>query len=120
MTDQPQGGMTIGDETEYLTSHGFEIVTDQSELQGGDVVLQDCGTSGPPNYQWHTFILVSYDSETTNCEKYDCGHFTPEGQDRLFSEQPFSCLLADYGAQRRFVCGYHLKEKNEQNEGAEE
>ena len=113
MTDQPAKGMNVGCEAAYLTTHGFEIVTDQSQLSAGDVVMQDNGVSGGPNWKWHTFILVSYDPETTMCEKYDCGHFTPEGKDRISSEQPFVCPLADYGSQRRFVCGFHLKQKPE-------
>ena len=100
MNDQPDKGMNVGKEPWYLTTHGFEIVTDQSQLQSGDIVLQDNGISGIPNWQWHTFVLVSYDPETTMCEKYDCGHFTPEGEDRISSEQPFTCPLADYGSQR--------------------
>jgi len=111
MTDQPAKGMNVGNEALYLTTHGFELVTDQSQLSPGDIVMQDNGVSGIPNWRWHTFVLVSYDPETTMCEKYDCGHFTPEGKDRISSEQPFVCPLADYGSQRRFVCGFHLKQK---------
>ena len=111
MTDQPEKGMNVGKEVAYLTTHGFELVTDQSQLKPGDIVMQDNGVSGIPNWRWHTFVLVSYDPETTMCEKYDCGHFTPEGKDRISSEQPFVCPLADYGIQRRFVCGFHLKQK---------
>lgn len=111
MTDQPDKGMNVGKEVWYLTTHGFEIVTDQSQLKSGDIVMQDNGISGIPNWKWHTFVLVSYDPETTICEKYDCGHFTPEGENRISSEQPFVCPLADYGSQRRFVCGFRLKQK---------
>ena len=114
MTDQTYKGMNIGVEAAYLTTHGFEIVTDQSQLRAGDIVMQDNGVSGRPNWKWHTFVLVSYDPETTMCEKYDTGHFTPDGKDRISSEQPFVCPLADYGIQRRFVCGFHLKEKPEE------
>lgn len=111
LTDQPQNGMNVGKEVQYLTTHGFELVTDQTKLVSGDIVMQDNGVSGIPNWRWHTFVLVSYDPETTMCEKYDCGHFTPEGADRISSEQPFYCPLADFGAERRFVCGFHLREK---------
>jgi hypothetical protein len=111
LTDQPDSGMNVGKEVQYLTTHGFELVTDQSKLVSGDIVMQDNGVSGIPNWRWHTFVLVSYDPETTMCEKYDCGHFTPEGEDRISSEQPFYCPLADFGTERRFVCGFHLREK---------
>ena len=111
LTDQPNKGMNVGNEAKYLTTHGFELVTKQSQLKSGDIVLQDNGVSGIPNWRWHTFVLVSYDPETTICEKYDCGHFTPDGKDRISSEQPFKCPLADYGCQRRFVCGFRLKQK---------
>ena len=119
MTDQPEGGITIGSEIEYLTSHGFELVTEQKDLQRGDIVIQDNGVGGIPNWKWHTFVLASYDKETTLCEKYDCGHFTPEGADRISSEQPFSCYLADYKEQRRFVCGFHLKSKYDEGQRVE-
>lgn len=113
MTDQPENGMNVGNEVAYLTTHGFALVMDQSQLKPGDIVMQDNGVGGIPNWRWHTFVLVSYDSETTMCEKYDCGHFTPEGKDRISSVQPFVCPLADYGIQRRFVCGFHLRQKPE-------
>ena len=119
MTDQPEGGMAIGSEIEFLTSHGFELVTEQKDLQRGDIVIQDNGVGGIPNWKWHTFVLVSYDKETTLCEKYDCGHFTPEGADRISSEQPFSCYLADYKEQRRFVCGFHLKSNYDEGQSDE-
>ena len=112
-TDQPQGGMQIvsGDltEEEYLTTHGFIKINDQSKLMRGDIVLQDDGKDGGPKYTWHTFVLVEYDPVTQMCSKYDCGHFTPEGIDRVSSEQPFTCPLADFGAQRRFVCAFRIR-----------
>jgi hypothetical protein len=115
-TDQPQGGMQIvsGDltEEEYLTTHGFIKINDQSKLMRGDIVLQDDGKDGGPKYTWHTFVLVEYDPVTQMCSKYDCGHFTPEGIDRVSSEQPFTCPLADFGAQRRFVCAFRIRSES--------
>ena len=112
-TDQPQGGMQIvsGDLTEeqYLVTHGFIKINDPSKLMRGDIVLQDDGTDGEPKYTWHTFVLVEYDPVTQICSKYDCGHFTPEGIDRVSSEQPFTCPLADFGDRRRFVCAFRIR-----------
>ena len=112
-TDQPQGGMQIISggmtEEEYLTTHGFIKINDQSKLRRGDIVLQDDGKGGDPKYTWHTFVLVDYDPVTQICSKYDCGHFTPEGIDRVSSEQPFTCPLADFGDQRRFVCAFRIR-----------
>ena len=112
-TDQPQGGMQIISggmtEEEYLTTHGFIKINDQSKLRRGDIVLQDDGKGGGPKYTWHTFVLVDYDPVTQMCSKYDCGHFTPEGIDRVSSEQPFTCPLADFGDQRRFVCAFRIR-----------
>jgi hypothetical protein len=48
MTDQPAKGMNVGNEALYLTTHGFELVTDQSQLSPGDIVMQDNGVSGIP------------------------------------------------------------------------
>ena len=96
-------------EEEYLTTHGFIKINDQSKLMRGDIVLQDDGKDGGPKYTWHTFVLVEYDPVTQMCSKYDCGHFTPEGIDRVSSEQPFTCPLADFGAQRRFVCAFRIR-----------
>ena len=112
-TDQMQGGMQIVSgnltEEEYLTTHGFIKINDQSKLMRGDIVLQDDGKDGGPRYTWHTFVLVDYDPATQMCSKYDCGHFTPEGIDRVSSEQPFTCPLADFGDQRRFVCAFRIR-----------
>ena len=112
-TDQPHGGMQIASggltEEQFLTTHGFIKINDQSRLMRGDIVLQDDGKDGVPAYTWHTFVLVDYDPETQMCSKYDCGHFTPEGQDRVSSEQPFTCPLADFGDQRRFVCAFRIR-----------
>ena len=123
-TDQPQGGMQIisGDLTEekYLTTHGFIKINDQSKLRRGDIVLQDDGKGGGPKYTWHTFVLVDYDPVTQICSKYDCGHFTPEGIDRVSSEQPFTCPLADFGDQRRFVCAFRIRTEAEPSVYGEE
>ena len=112
-TDQPHGGMQIASggltEEQFLTTHGFIKINDQYRLMRGDIVLQDDGKDGVPAYTWHTFVLVDYDPETQMCSKYDCGHFTPEGQDRVSSEQPFTCPLADFGDQRRFVCAFRIR-----------
>ena len=112
-TDQPQGGIQIISggltEEQYLTTHGFIKINDQSKLRRGDIVLQDDGKGGGPKYTWHTFVLVDYDPVTQMCSKYDCGHFTPEGIDRVSSEQPFTCPLADFGDQRRFVCAFRIR-----------
>ena len=108
LQDQPAGGFVITGEEAYLTSHGFTKVTDQSQLTRGDIVMQDSGHGGDVDWTWHTFVLLSYDPATTKCLKYDCGHFTPEGADRISSIQPFDTVLADYGNQRNFYCGFHL------------
>ena len=108
LQDQPAGGFVITGEEAYLTSHGFTKVTDQSQLTRGDIVMQDSGHGGDVDWTWHTFVLFTYDPATTKCLKYACGHFTPEGADRISSIQPFDTVLADYGTQRNFYCGFHL------------
>ncbi len=104
-TDQPAGGFVVEREEEYLTGWGFERIDDQSELRGGDIVIQ----SDESGRVIHSFVLVFYDPITTECIKYDCGHFTPEGADRISSEQPFYTVLADF-PERQFYCGFRIPE----------
>lgn len=126
ITDQPQGGVQVYmdgmDEEYWFTHHGFIKINDPSLLQRGDIVFQRLyDEAGNPTNDWHNFVLVAYDPETQMCEKYDCGHFTPEGNDRISSEQPFHVPLADFGDARRFVCGFRLRERPaEQTEQAEQ
>ena len=108
--DQKTGGMTVYEEEEYLTSHGFIRIDDQADLRRGDIVMQDNGQGGEVNWHWHTFVLVSYDPETTACQKYDCGHYTPEGEERIQCDQPFDTVLADFGDERNFYCGFRRVE----------
>ena len=107
LTDQPEGGFVVEQEEEYLTRHGFEKIERQEDLQGGDIVIQ-CNEAGE---LIHSFVLVFYDPVTTECIKYDCGHFTPEGEDRISSKQPFYTVLADF-PERKFYCGFRIKENN--------
>ena len=113
LTDQPEGGFVVEEEEQYLTRHGFRKIEKQEELEGGDIVIQ-CNEAGE---LIHSFVLVYYDPITTECIKYDCGHFTPEGADRISSEQPFYTVLADF-PERQFYCAFRIKEKTE-NEAAE-
>ena len=117
VTDQPQGGVQVYmkgmDEEYWFTRHGFIKINDTSLLQRGDIVFQQLYENGQPITIWHNFVLTAYDPATEMCEKYDCGHFTPEGLDRISQEQPFHVPLADYGDARRFVCGFRLRQKPE-------
>lgn len=119
ITDQPQGGVKMHmdgmDEVYWFTRHGFITVNDPSLLQRGDILyMQLYDENGQPQEVWDNFVLSAYDPETQMCEKYDCGHFTPTGEDRISSEQPFRTVLAEYGDARRFVCGFRLRERPEE------
>ena len=111
LTDQPEGGFIVEQEEEYLTARGFEKIERQEDLRGGDIVIQ-CNEGGEII---HSFVLVYYDPITTECIKYDCGHFTPEGADRISSQQPFYTVLADF-PERKFYCGFRIKESYEVKE----
>ena len=116
ITDQPRGGVQMymegTDEEGWFTRHGFVKVNDPSLLQRGDILyLQVYDENGQPKEVWDNFVLTAFDPETQMCEKYDCGHFTPEGVDRISAEQPFYAPLAEYGEARRFVCAFRLRER---------
>ncbi len=117
LTDQPEGGFIVEQEEDYLMQHGFEKIEKQEELRGGDIVIQ----RNEEGHLIHSFVLVFYDPITTECIKYDCGHFTPEGADRISSQQPFYTVLADF-PERKFYCGFRIKERYEavSEEGSDE
>lgn len=54
----------------YLPKQGFEVITDKTKLRAGDIVqvtlFEDFGDD-----KTYTFVLVSYNSETEQCKKYD-------------------------------------------------
>ncbi len=114
--DQPAGGvqahMEGTDEETWFSRHGFIKVNDPSLLQRGDIVLmQVYDANGQPTNNYHHFVLVSYDPTTQMCEKFDCGQFMPDGQERLSKEQPFYAPLAEFGDTERFVCAFRLRQK---------
>lgn len=105
--DQPLGGIT--DLISYLPAHGFEVITDKSQLKAGDIVqvtVYDRADGVP----WiATFVLVSYDPVTERCEKYDLTEFTVDGKSRLKSVQPFDTLLEENGNMRVFKYAFRMK-----------
>ncbi|HCC04524.1 MAG TPA: hypothetical protein DEP51_06735, partial [Clostridiales bacterium] len=121
MTDQVQGGMTVGNEDEYLTSHGFENIIKNNQyvqkgdtklsedeyIKPGDIILLDHGNEKEaPTPRWHTFVIVSYTYDKENnvamCTKYDTGQ-----QWRIDSQQPFSVPLFESGYENRNIRGIY-------------
>ena len=69
-TDQNVGGITVGNMSDYLISHGFIETTSFDSIQYGSIVLvRHYGY----NYYTHTFVALSFDPDTRTGEKYDCG-----------------------------------------------
>ncbi len=77
--DQEVGGVNII-RTEYLETHGFEKVEDETDIQPGDIIrIKD------HNGRWcHTFVVESYDKDTKLCTKYDMG-----SDERVNYQQPY-------------------------------
>jgi hypothetical protein len=104
-TDQNPGGMTVDNESDYLSTHGFYAVTDMSALRHGDVVLY--GVEGEdPNVVTHTAIIDSYDASTGIAQRYDGGG-DPESPNTA-QIQPLTDQL-NYWT-HRFIVGYRMAE----------
>lgn len=106
-TDQPTGGET--EFMTYLPEHGFEIITDKSQLRAGDIV-QILVLDRPDHVPWtYSFVLVSYDPATERCKKYDMTEYTMDGKSRLKCVQPFDALLEENGKMRVFKWAFRIK-----------
>lgn len=88
-TDQPQGGITVGDMDAYLAAHGFEASDSPYAIGFGSIVMVK--HDGSSNWD-HTFVTIGFDPETWANDKYDCG-----ADNMIDSVQPF------YG------CGWHYR-----------
>lgn len=77
--DQTIGGLNVISE-DYLTTHGFEKVTDINDVKPGDIInIKD--SSG----KWcHTYVIETYDDKTKLCSKYDMG-----SDERVNHVQPY-------------------------------
>lgn len=98
--DQQAGGMTIFTEDEYLTSHGFTKITDERELQSGDIVLFGLADGTPD----HTVVLTSFNGIDEPCSRYDCGCI-----ELIRGGQPVTSLL-NYNPEHIFLAGYRIDE----------
>lgn len=106
-TDQPTGGET--DLSTYLPAHGFDVITDKSQLRAGDIV-QITAYDRPDHQIWtYSFVLVSYDPVTEQCEKYDLTEYTIDGQSRIKCKQPFHALLEENGDKRVFKQAFRIR-----------
>ena len=102
MTDQRKGGEVISTSIAWNESHGFKKIINKNQLQGGDIVyVDDERHNNIPDWKWHVFVLVSYDSATGMCYKYDTG-----SNPRIQAVQPFHVKLEEWGDAKRFRFAY--------------
>ena len=87
LRDQPAGGYGVGPLGDYLMRMGFIKFTDPGAAQPGDVMFVSDSTGKPV----HTFVVVTYDSGTGMCTKYDLG-----SQSRIDSVQPIHTALDEW------------------------
>ena len=90
--DQPRGdanhssGITVINMESYLLKWGFKKITDQNQVQAGDIVLMKANGTSAPTAAWHTYLVtaVTKSGNTITINKYDFG-----SQERINSAQPF-------------------------------
>lgn len=103
MTDQQKGGETVLTMDSWLTKHAFIVVTDQSQLRPGDIVLFKADGTTKPTAAWHTFVLTAYNPTNKTCDKYDEG-----SQGRIMSVQPFKNAKFDEWGDKTFYRAYRV------------
>lgn len=100
-TDQPDGGITVGNMESYLTKWGLTKNTSQSKVQRGDIILFKQDGTNSPTANWHSFVVTDYDNNTKKCSKYDMG-----SQTRIESIQPFTNVNFDEWASKSFYAAF--------------
>lgn len=103
-TDQQNGGMTIGTEDIYLTSHGFRKLQDSEVPQRGDIILYERTANGAVS---HTCVLTGYDKATGICSRYDCGG-TRENPRFARIEPIIDPIVYQYDYQKRVRAIYRM------------
>lgn len=105
VTDMDPGGLNVTNEN-FLISHGFKKITDQNDLQPGDIII--FGSS--PERWLHTFVLESYNKNTQTCSKYDMG-----SDARIQTQQPFVNVPFDEWDNKDFVCAFRVNYVPQEN-----
>ena len=101
--DQMDGGETCGSLDSWLRRHGWTKVTDKSKIMPGAVVAVRYTNH---SYIDHVFTVVSYNSKTGICTKYDTG-----STQQIRSQQPFKDVqLLSWGPSRIFVAAWNPPE----------
>ena len=103
MTDQQKGGQTVLNMDSWLTSHGFQKITNQSQIKRGDIILFKQDGSSTFNAAWHTFVVTSYNHATRTCGKYDFG-----SQTRIQTVQPYVNVPFDEWGNKSFYAAYRI------------
>jgi len=110
-TSQPAGGFTVYNMERYLLSWGWKKITNQSELQEGDIILFKLDGTTAPMWKWHAFVLTYYNSPS-DIGKYDTG-----SNERIASKQPYSHVALDQWGDRTFYAGYRAPYEADALEG---
>lgn len=98
--NQHAGGWNTRELSQHLPNLGFTKITDQSKLQGGDIVM--IGHRGKNDPTYHTFVLAEYNPSNGICKKYDMGD-----QWRIDSNQPFVDIqLNEWGGEKYFSMAF--------------
>lgn len=88
-TDQPeQSGLALGALQSYLDSHGFTKITNENDIQAGDIMFINPSDDGTPS---HTYLLGNPIGNGI-WERYDCGsvyRIRLTEQYSGYSSQPF-------------------------------
>jgi len=110
-TDQPQGGIKMDSIDNYLSSHGFVKIWNETELQSGDIVIMSSdGTISAASCD--IMVIVQYDRQNDSCVKYDASNNPPQGvlsegaHNRIECVQPFHTVLNEYNGEKNFYCAF--------------
>lgn len=74
-TDQPKGGITVGNMDSYLTKWGFHRSTNKDDIRPGSIVLvrHQNHLNRPGQHACHAFVINTFNDITWENTRYDAG-----------------------------------------------
>lgn len=106
-TDQRKGGETCTTFSKWFSKHGWTKTTNKKKIKPGAVIAVKYPNH---NYIDHIFTVISYNSKSGICSKYDTG-----SNQRILSKQPYTNVKLLEWKDREFVCAWNPPSDMTQN-----
>ena len=102
--DQQHGGETVYTANAYLRRKGAQVITKESDVQGGDIVIMKWTGSKAFHWKDHMWFCVSHNPANHTVCKYDFG-----SDERIAAAQPFrNVKFNEWPEDRVFYAAYRF------------